>query len=129
MNKQIRNIKLYEIGIGTEGKKLHDFLKEQFDDLKEYKDDNYVESLFYGKSKDNIIMRWYKYREHDQKNDKLYIKYESLWSVLEFEFDIETTYIQELISWWVDRELNLKASRILEYTPKVKLLKSIENLI
>jgi len=110
MNKHIRNIKLYEIGIGTEGKKLHDFLKYQFSDLEEYKDDNISNSLFYGKSKDNIIMEWSEYKEQDQKNDTLFVIYKGLWSVFEYRFHMKHIEIQQLILWWFDRKLNLKAT-------------------
>jgi len=110
MNKHIRNIKLYELEIGTEGKELHDFLKEQFIDIKEYKDDNYTDYLFYGKSKDNIIMEWYNYKGRDQRNDILYVKYGGLWSVFESKFNMKLVEIQLLTQWWVSRELNLKAT-------------------
>jgi len=108
MNKHIRNIKLYEIGIDTEGKELQDFLKEKFSDLTEYKSDKYMPSLFYGKSKDNIIMRWKNHKELYQKNDWLHIKYEGLWSVFKYKFSMERYEIEEVILWWVSRKLNLK---------------------
>jgi len=126
MNKHIRNIKLYELKIGTEGKELHDFLKEQFSDLKEYKDANRPNSLFYGKSKDNIIMEWYNYKEKDRKNDRLNIKYDGLWSVFGTKFYMESVEIQQLILWWVGRELNLKSTNI-SVGVKTVAIKLVEN--
>jgi len=109
MNKHIRNIKLYQIGIGTEGKELQDFLKEKFSNLKKY-ENNYKKSIFYGNSKRDIILEWFNYDKRDEKIDVLCVKEDYLWTVLNSKFNMDDIEIEELILWWVDNELNLKAS-------------------
>jgi len=103
-NKYIRNIKLYEIGIGNEGKDLYDFLKDKFGGLKEYKNIKRNNSSHYGKSEDNIIIEYY---NDDNRNLRAYVKYEGLWSVFETKFNMLHTEIHSLVRWWFNRELNI----------------------
>ena len=101
-----RNIKLQELGIELSDmeQKLLDFLNENLSGLNIYTTHTYSNPLFFGKNKDNLILKY------NKENGYLYTHYDKIWSFFESKFDMEYTDIQKLIGWYVGETLNLKVN-------------------
>jgi len=117
-NKYIRNIKLHQLGIDVDEKyiSIYNFFEDNLSGLIEFKSDENLNSLYYGKDKDNIILEWYRYKEQELKNDILYVHYDKIWVVFETKYSMQYTDIQVLILWYIGSELNLKPTTNLEIT-------------
>ena len=111
MNVEIfkRNIKLQELGIGklsSVEQKILDFLNENLTDLNAYTTNNYLNYLFFGKNKENIVL------EYNKESGYLYVSCDRIWSFFESEFDIKDIDIQMVIGWYLGNTLNLKVNHI-----------------
>ena len=80
------------------------YLNNEYGDLKEYRTDEYHDSLFFVKDKKV-------YMEHDLKNGYLFVDYDTIWPDLETIFSPEFTEIQRIIKKWVEDTYNLRGIR------------------
>lgn len=105
MNTEIfkRNIKLQELGIGElsiREQEILDFLNEKVNYLNSYSSDKHTDFLFFGKSKDNIILQYI------EQGRYIYVG-GVIWSFFELKLNMEYIDIQELMGWWVGNLLNI----------------------
>ena len=77
------------------------FLNKSYGDLKEYKTDEYPNSIFYIKDKKV-------YMEQNLKSDYLWVDYYTIWVDLEGWFSLEYDEIQSIISKWVEESYNMR---------------------
>jgi GH24 family phage-related lysozyme (muramidase) len=78
-----------------------EFLKDNFDNLqKVIKGDK----TYYVDSERKPLFMYYQ----DEENGYVYVGYKRIWSVLEEDFGLKTTEIQELIKWWLEETYNLR---------------------
>ena len=91
---------------------LEDNLGTKKSPLKEFTSKKRPESKFYGKSKDNLLLRWYDYQKQYQKNDILYVNYHKIWSVFSKKFDLNYDDTKLVMMWWAVDTLQIKASNI-----------------
>ena len=86
---------------------LEDNLGTRDNPLKEFISPKYPESKFYGKSKNNILLR---HDYQDRKNDDMWVHYYKIWSIFSSEFKLNDTEVKEIIEWWVVDTLQIRAS-------------------
>ena len=77
------------------------YLNKFYGDLEEYKTDEYPNIIFFISNKKP-------YMEHNLKNGRLFVDYDTIWSDLESTFSLENDEIQEIISKWVEETYKLK---------------------
>ena len=87
---------------------LEDNLGTKENPLKEFTSPNYPKFKFYGKSKDNILLRWDNYQ--DRKNDTLYVSYSKIWSFFSSKFSLNHNDTKLVMMWWVVETLQIRAS-------------------
>tara|TARA_R110000803_G_scaffold13218_5_gene37318 strand:- start:2187 stop:2564 length:378 start_codon:yes stop_codon:yes gene_type:complete len=84
-----------------------EFLKDNFDNLKRViKDDK----TYYVDSERKPLFMYYQ----DEENGFVYISYERIWAILEEDFGLNHSEIQELIKVWLEETYNLRG-----FTPTV----------
>jgi len=97
----VREDSLSQLGIGDRPAILH-FLDSTLKGLKQFKDDDYEDYIFFGKHKDDIFL------QQDLKNDYFYVDYGKVWSVLESKYSLNYTDVQLLTKWYIETTYNLK---------------------
>jgi hypothetical protein len=83
-------------------------IKEPMDFLNLFNDLESVQSEEYG---DYMLYRYKKghnFMIYDRKNEYVYINYDEIWSVLEDNFGLKYSEIQELTKRWLDEVYNLR---------------------
>ena len=83
-----------------------EFLKDNFDNLEKVINGD---QIYYVDSERNPLFVYYQ----DSENGFVYINYDRIWSILEEDFDLNYTEIQELIKVWLGETYNLRG-----FTPK-----------
>ena len=81
-----------------------DLFNDKLSDLVVFVDESRPDEINYMKPDGTFIM------QQDNKHDKLWIRYDGFWNVLESKFDMEYTEIQNLIQAMVERTFKLKVS-------------------
>jgi hypothetical protein len=128
MNIEIlkRDIALDSLGIGElddKSKQIMDFLNEHLTDLNQYTRDELPNKIYFGKSKDSIVL------EYDLKNEWIWVDHMTIWLFFLTKMDMEYMEIQALIQWWVETTLNLKISHItFEHTVFFQFVETTLNL-
>ncbi len=102
----IRSIKINKLGIAIpeKDKEIIDFIKSILGDLIPFKFDNYPLSIFYMSSNGKWIL------EQDNKNDRLWVRYDIVWEILEEKYLIEYDDIQTLLKYMIEQAFKEKVS-------------------
>ncbi len=87
------------------------FMKGILEDLIPFKEENCPDSIFYMNSKGDWIF------EQDNKNDVFYVRYDIVWSILQSEYNIKGSEIQEFIKYMVEEAFKQRVS-----TPSVEII-------
>lgn len=111
MNKTIRKINLYNLGIGDKPKELE--ILEQLNGLNQYTNVEWPNSIFWGMSENDIIT------QHYLKDDIFYISYDKIWGIFENEFNMKFSDVQELTKWYIINYLNLKVRHTYNFIFKI----------
>ena len=106
MKKQLRHLKLFELGISewpyqTSYEKMKEVVDRNLEGCVIKTSDKYPESYFFTNN-DKVIM------EQDQKNDTLWVRYDGFWSIFSNDFSLEYTDIQVIIKFLVEQHLRSK---------------------
>ena len=104
----IRKLKISEITLVdfTESEKIIiDLFNDSLKDLVIFIDESYPERINYMKPDGIFII------QHDNTNDRLWVRNDGFWNVLESDFGLTYTDIQILVKYMVERALKLKVSR------------------
>ncbi len=102
----IRSIKINKLGVAIPEKELEiiDFVKSMLSDLIPFKFDDYPESIFYMSSAGKWIL------EQDYKNDRMWIRFNTFWSVLENKYSMGYDDIQTLLKYMIEQAFKEKVS-------------------
>ena len=104
----IRKLKISEITLVdfTESEKIIiDLFNDSLKDLVIFIDESSPERINYMKPDGIFII------QHDNTNDRLWVRNDGFWNVLESDFGLTYTDIQILVKYMVERALKLKVSR------------------
>ena len=104
----IRKLKISEITLVdfTESEKIIiDLFNDSLKDLVIFIDDSKPWQINYMKPDGIFII------QHDNTNDRLWVRNDGFWNVLESDFGLTYTDIQILVKYMVERALKLKVSR------------------
>jgi len=110
--KELRQIKLALIDSDFMTERVSDILStlnETLGGLEQYKNYSYPNSIFYGRSENDLRIEHYYYQE-ELKNQTIYIQYSRVWSVFETKFNLNYIEIKSLISWYIERIYKLKVT-------------------
>jgi hypothetical protein len=93
MSNLLRRYKIHQITPVLNKKELEiiNFIKGKINNLTEYKDKNYPDSIFFMNSEGKYIL------ELDDKNEYLGVRYEGFWEVLGTKYKLNYTDIQFII--------------------------------
>ena len=104
----IRKLKISEIvpvKFTETEQKIIDLFNDKLSDLVEFIDELNTDEINYMKTDGTCIM------QQDNKNDKLWVRNQGFWSVLETDFGLKYTEIQTLITGIVERAFYKKVSK------------------
>ena len=108
MNNLIRKYKIHQLTpvLLKQELEIINFIKDKINNLTEFKDIEYPDSIFYMNSEGEYIL------EQDDKNERLWVRYKEFWEVLETKYLLEYADIQSLIYYIVEEAFKRKV-----YTP------------
>lgn len=108
----IRKIKIHQITHVLTKKELEiiKFTESKIKDLIIFNDDKYPTSTFYMSSKGKWIL------EEDFINNKLYIRYEDFWSVLNRKFKMKNDDIQMFLKYMIEKKFKEISKFSYKYT-------------
>jgi hypothetical protein len=117
----IRKYKIHQLVPCLNDKELEiiNFVKDKINNLTEYKDDKYPNSLFFMNSGGKYIF------ELDDENERLFVRYKDFWEVLETNYNLKHDDIQSIIQGMAEIEFRRKVYTsgyvFLSYTKTVEI--------
>ncbi len=102
--RKLKINKITSVEFTEKEKEIIGFIKSILDDLIPFKYNNYANSMFYMNSEGKWIL------EQDDKSNRLWIRYDDFWGVLDKTFSIEYDDIKNLLKYMVEQAFKQKVS-------------------